>query len=166
MKLLIQFINLCFLAGLVIAHEGHDDPQMPLDYVRYPYQARYPGDNDGDLRSAPSVVVRGLTGTLYHTVTADSIFSGITTFAMLPWVQCLGRDKTTAFDIAFIGAPFVRSFSRKMGINTDMTLSRTPAPRPALVLGSGLLVSERALAASLFTADTTYHLRSIPSFLA
>jgi hypothetical protein len=51
-----------------------------------------------------------LTITAIFLVTADSIFSGITTFAKLPWVQCLGKDKDTAFDIAFIGAPFV-SFS-------------------------------------------------------
>ena len=44
------------------------------------------------------------------TVTADSIFSGITTFAKLPWVQCLGKDRDATFDIAFIGAPFVRPF--------------------------------------------------------
>lgn len=41
-------------------------------------------------------------------MTADSIFSGITTFAKLPWVQCLGKDRDTTFDIAFVGAPFVR----------------------------------------------------------
>lgn len=36
----------------VHSHEGHDhDLQMPLDYVRFPYQARYPGDDEGDLRS-------------------------------------------------------------------------------------------------------------------
>src|SRR5947209_6861605 len=42
-----------------------------------------------------------------YIVTADSIFSGITTFAKLPWVQCLGKDRDAKFDIAFIGAPFV-----------------------------------------------------------
>jgi agmatinase len=40
-------------------------------------------------------------------VTADSIFSGITTFAKLPWHQCLTKDKDDLFDIAFLGAPFV-----------------------------------------------------------
>lgn len=40
-------------------------------------------------------------------MTADSIFSGITTFARLPWVQCLTRERDVPFDIAFIGAPFV-----------------------------------------------------------
>jgi hypothetical protein len=40
-------------------------------------------------------------------VTADSIFSGIATFAKLPWVQCLTKEKNVPFDIAFLGAPFV-----------------------------------------------------------
>ena len=44
---------------------------------------------------------------LNDSVTVDSIFSGITTFAKLPWVQCLSKDRDTAFDIAFVGAPFV-----------------------------------------------------------
>ena len=38
--------------GVSLACESHDDSlQMPLDYVRFPYQARYPGDNEGDLLS-------------------------------------------------------------------------------------------------------------------
>ena len=40
-------------------------------------------------------------------VTADAVFSGITTFAKLPWVQCLTKEKNVPFDIAFLGAPFV-----------------------------------------------------------
>ncbi|CDO70830.1 hypothetical protein BN946_scf184801.g22 [Trametes cinnabarina] len=82
--------------SVVAAHNGHhDDLQMPLDYVKYPYQAVYhPGDNE---------------------VTADSIFSGITTFARLPWVKCLGREKDAAFDIAFIGAPFDTGTSYRPG---------------------------------------------------
>lgn len=32
----------------VLAHEDHDHAdQMPLNYVKYPYQAIYPGDNEG-----------------------------------------------------------------------------------------------------------------------
>ena len=43
------FLAPIFLAIFAIAHEGHDhDAQMPLDYVRFPYQAKYPGDNEGD----------------------------------------------------------------------------------------------------------------------
>ncbi|KAI0070711.1 agmatinase [Panus rudis PR-1116 ss-1] len=68
---------------------------MPLNYVKYPLQAAYyPGDNE---------------------VTADSVFSGITTFAKLPWVECLGKDKGVAFDIAFIGAPFDTGTSYRPG---------------------------------------------------
>jgi hypothetical protein len=53
------------------------------------------------------------SGCLSHNalVTADAIFSGITTFAKLPWVQCLTKDKDERFDIAFIGAPFARALS-------------------------------------------------------
>jgi agmatinase len=40
-------------------------------------------------------------------VTAEAVFSGITTFNKLPWVQCLGRERDVPFDIAFLGAPFV-----------------------------------------------------------
>ncbi|KAI9510160.1 agmatinase [Russula earlei] len=78
----------------VLGHDGHDETQMPLDYVRFPYQAMYPGDNS---------------------VTADSIFSGITTFARLPWVQCLTREKDVPFDIAFLGAPFDTGTSYRPG---------------------------------------------------
>ncbi|TCD64514.1 hypothetical protein EIP91_004010 [Steccherinum ochraceum] len=92
----IAILNLVLSAAIVVAHDGHHDDgsQMPLDYVRFPYQAQYPGDN---------------------TVTADSIFSGITTFARLPWVQCLGKDRSEAFDIAFIGAPFDTGTSYRPG---------------------------------------------------
>ena len=38
-SLLLSFGSFCV---------GHDKDQMPLDYVRYPYQATYyPGDNSG-----------------------------------------------------------------------------------------------------------------------
>ena len=44
--------TLVFTVALVtvvtFANEGHDhDTQMPLDYVKFPYQAVYPGDNEG-----------------------------------------------------------------------------------------------------------------------
>ena len=33
---------------LCAGHDGHDHDQIPMDYVRFPYQAKlYPGDNDG-----------------------------------------------------------------------------------------------------------------------
>lgn len=68
---------------------------MPVGYYQFPQPATYyPGDNS---------------------VTADSIFSGITTFARLPWVQCLGKEKNEDFDIAFLGAPFDTGTSYRPG---------------------------------------------------
>ncbi|KAG0698194.1 arginase family-domain-containing protein [Suillus ampliporus] len=81
-------------AAVGLAHDHHHEDQIPMNYVKYPYQAVYPGDDE---------------------VTADSIFSGITTFAKLPWVQCLGKDRDTTFDIAFIGAPFDTGTSYRPG---------------------------------------------------
>ncbi|KAG2144322.1 arginase family-domain-containing protein [Suillus clintonianus] len=81
-------------AAVGLAHDHHHEDQIPMNYVKYPYQATYPGDDE---------------------VTADSIFSGITTFAKLPWVQCLGKDRDTTFDIAFIGAPFDTGTSYRPG---------------------------------------------------
>ena len=51
----------------------------------------------------------------HYSVTADSVFSGITTFAKLPWVQCFGSQKDTRFDIAFLGAPFDTGTSYRPG---------------------------------------------------
>lgn len=37
------------IMATVLAHDGHEHlDQMPLDYVKYPYQAMYPGDNEGN----------------------------------------------------------------------------------------------------------------------
>ena len=51
-------------------------------------------------------------------VTADSVFSGITTFAHLPWQQCLkpsSKSGKTPFDIAILGAPYDTSTSYRPG---------------------------------------------------
>jgi len=92
-----------------VGHDGHDKDQMPMDYVRYPYQAAYPGDDSGQsvLSSRACMCAQFLT-IAFVPVTADAVFSGITTFAKLPWVQCLTKEKHVSFDIAFLGAPFVR----------------------------------------------------------
>lgn len=93
------------LVRLVNGHDGHHD-QIPLDYVRFP-QPIFHGSSEGKTCTSysPCSLLRSWSPSL---VTADSIFSGITTFAKLPWVQCLTKEQHVAFDIAFIGAPFVR----------------------------------------------------------
>jgi agmatinase len=106
---IISFLAFGSLFVLAHGHPAHDD-QVPLDYVKFPFQPIYRGRNgEGKLpsfswkyRPHPS------------SVTGDAIFSGITTFAKLPWVQCLTRDREIPFDIAFIGAPFVSSFSNRV----------------------------------------------------
>ncbi|KAF5316286.1 hypothetical protein D9619_006812 [Psilocybe cf. subviscida] len=90
---LLSLVSLSVLVAKVAAHGIHDD-QIPLGYVRFP-DPIYRGRNEE--------------------VTADSIFSGITTFAKLPWVQCLTREKDIPFDIAFIGAPFDTGTSYRPG---------------------------------------------------
>jgi len=81
------------LVGVKAHDHWHDHDQIPLDYVKFP-QPIYRGSGE---------------------VTADAIFSGITTFARLPWVQCLTRERNIPFDIAFIGAPFDTGTSYRPG---------------------------------------------------
>ena len=49
MKFLSLSVAVIATFTAVIAHDKHEhDTQMPLDYVKYPYQAvYYPGDNEG-----------------------------------------------------------------------------------------------------------------------
>jgi len=94
LKLTLFSLFVLSLGTSCVGHDGHDEDQIPLGYVRYPYQATYPGDGS---------------------ITADAIFSGITTFARLPWVQCLTKEKHVPFDIAFLGAPFDTSTSYRPG---------------------------------------------------
>lgn len=98
------FATLLVSSGL--AHEDHDLLQMPLDYVKYPWQAKAPSPM-GHVEEGMACSSHIYPCSSSCAVTADSIFSGITTFARLPWSQCLGKDKDDLFDIAFLGAPFV-----------------------------------------------------------
>ena len=78
-------------------------------------------------------------------MTADSIFSGITTFAKLPWVQCLTKDKGEPFDIAFLGAPFVRT---TLTVCTPLTSSQDTGTsyRPGARFGpAGIRAGSRRL---------------------
>ena len=94
----------CFIVSAIADNcRQHHDMQMPLGYVKYPYQAQYPGDGEGIAHFTSIFLLMCVL------VTADAVFSGITTFAKLPWVQCLTKEKDELFDIAFIGAPFVSS---------------------------------------------------------
>jgi agmatinase len=46
-KLTLLGLFLLSLGTPCVGHDGHDENQMPMDYVRYPYQAAYPGDDSG-----------------------------------------------------------------------------------------------------------------------
>ena len=46
-KLTLLGLLLLSLGTSCVGHDGHDENQMPMDYVRYPYQAAYPGDDSG-----------------------------------------------------------------------------------------------------------------------
>jgi agmatinase len=96
---LLAFTVIGLATSLVVSaephHHQHEEDQLPLGYVKYPWQASYQ--------------------TTFGEITADSIFSGITTFAKLPWVQCLTKQSDELFDIAFIGAPFDTGTSYRPG---------------------------------------------------
>ena len=51
LQLIMQFtfvIVCAILAVTASAHDSHEHvDQMPMNYVKYPYQAVYPGDNEG-----------------------------------------------------------------------------------------------------------------------
>lgn len=87
MKLLAALL-VTSAALLTHSHDHYEFDEMLLDYVRFPI--------------GPD---RNLDGEV--TVTADAVFAGIPTFAKLPWVQCLTKQRDVSFDIAFLGAPFV-----------------------------------------------------------
>lgn len=95
------------------AHAHAHGEQLPLGYVKYPWQAPPTGFGDGPPRPVPPP-----SRADPPPVTADSVFSGITTFAHLPWQRCLAPASTSAqapFDIAILGAPFDTSTSYRPG---------------------------------------------------
>jgi agmatinase len=81
------------------------------------------------------------------TVTAYSVFSGITTFAKLPWVECLTKGSDETFDIAFIGAPFVRQHTSLPSSILIVSLKDTGTSyRPGARFGpSGIRAGSRRL---------------------
>jgi agmatinase len=106
MQSILSAVSLAILVASVVAHGHHvHEDQVPLDYVRFPFEPIYRGS--GGEGEYASISVYHTKQSSFILVTADAVFSGITTFAKLPWVQCLTRERHVPFDIAFIGAPFV-----------------------------------------------------------
>jgi len=58
MKRFIPFVLFTSLSTSVVAHDHSN--QMPLDYVKYPYQAVYPGVNEGNVHQADDGLVAHL----------------------------------------------------------------------------------------------------------
>lgn len=83
----------------------------------------------------------------FFAVTADSVFSGITTFAKLPWVKCLGKESDVPFDIAFIGAPFVRPHTATLYLpHAHYSQDTATSYRPGARFGpSGIRAGSRRL---------------------
>jgi len=54
MKHFIVFALFASLSSSVVTHDHSG--QIPLDYVKYPYQAVYPGINEGELQVDDGVV--------------------------------------------------------------------------------------------------------------
>lgn len=53
MKLLFSAVSCTILAASVVAHDHHHTEQIPLDYVRFPYEATYQGSGgEGNLPSS------------------------------------------------------------------------------------------------------------------
>ena len=44
---MLTALSLALLVSRVLGHAGHEEDQMPIGYFKYPYQAVYPGDNEG-----------------------------------------------------------------------------------------------------------------------
>ncbi|PBK72424.1 agmatinase [Armillaria solidipes] len=135
MKYLLSSVYLAtFLAvsGAEHDHDHHAD-QMPLDYVKYPLEPLY--------------------RTSAGEVTADAIFSGITTFAKLPWVQCLTKEKGELFDIAFIGAPFDTGTSYRPGARFGPAGIRTGSRRLTLYGGYNVPLESNPFQSGLKIVD-------------
>lgn len=130
------------LASASLQHDHHDEDQLPLGFNRYPYQAAYSDDFFSD------------------EVTAYSTFSGIATFAKLPWVECLTKDKDTTFDIAFLGAPFVSLSYPRGRLYGPYRFLRIPVHLTGLVLALDQRVFAQVLDALRCMVGITFPSRS------
>ncbi|KAF9465954.1 hypothetical protein BDZ94DRAFT_1213877 [Collybia nuda] len=117
MKYLLLVLCLSVLLTLVHPHDHSSyGDQMPLGYVRFP------------LEPLDRYIKGGLTS-------AESIFSGITTFAKLPWVRCLTQEEHIPIDIAFLGAPFDTGTSYRPGARFGPAGIRAGSRRLTLIGG-------------------------------
>ena len=99
LRLAVLLASLFLSVGYVVANDRDScGVPTPLDYKRSPYQAVYFSHDKGTLPTQ----VQDRHINYCAAVNAESVFSGINTFARLPWVQCLGKDKESAFDIGTI----------------------------------------------------------------
>ena len=64
MKRFILFALFTSLSTSVVAHDHSN--QMPLDYVKYPYQAVYPGINEGNVPQVDDGLVAHLYSQLWN----------------------------------------------------------------------------------------------------
>jgi len=60
LEMQLQYTTLFALVFAVVssAHDGHHEDQIPMNYVKYPYQAKYPGDNEGMQQNVPAIDCR------------------------------------------------------------------------------------------------------------
>ncbi|KAK4701349.1 agmatinase, partial [Phenoliferia sp. Uapishka_3] len=91
----------------VVGH-SHGGEQMPMGYVRFPQQFSQPRFFKSGAGHERGSFIPG-----DGEATADAIFSGIGTFAHLPFVECFKSNET--YDIAFLGLPFDTGTSYRPG---------------------------------------------------
>ncbi|KAI0312617.1 agmatinase [Amylostereum chailletii] len=129
--LLLQFLVLT--THRCHGHIRPSEDQIPSVHTKNLYPIRtYPGDNEAS---------------------AEAIFSGITTFAYLPWVQCLGKDRDEMFDIAFIGAPFDTGTSYRPGARFGPSGIRAGSRRTRLLGGYNVPLAVNPFSSDLKIVD-------------
>ena len=97
----------------------HGSPaQMPLGFTQFPdrhAQSLYYKDSAGHVKGhwmpGDDLLPPGGDGETQ----ADAIFSGIGTFAHLPYAECFKEGNDETFDIAFLGLPFDTGTSYRPG---------------------------------------------------
>ncbi|ORY75310.1 agmatinase [Leucosporidium creatinivorum] len=94
-----------------LEHDGHShgQEQIPLGYVKFPTQFSEPIFYKNGQGHEKGAFIPG-----DGEPQAEAIFSGIGTFAHLPYAECFKKD-SESFDIAFLGLPFDTGTSYRPG---------------------------------------------------